>query len=131
MLGPRPILIVVVRDPQGKFKDTYLFTTDLSQGSIVGNQAVRWRWSIEVLFKSSKQVLEFESPQHWCQESVEKLAPWVWLLQSVLSVWYLTVGRTLPEAESARRGSGQRGTRSGPLSHWVRVFRDGHDERQH
>jgi hypothetical protein len=70
----------------------------------------------------AKQVLEIEGPHHWCQESIEKLAPWVWLLQSVLSVWYLTVGRTLPEAESARRDLGAWDT-EWSLNHWVRVFR--------
>ncbi len=33
VLGLRPILIVVVRDPRGKFKDTYLFTTDVTRGA--------------------------------------------------------------------------------------------------
>ena len=35
--------------------------------------------------------------------SIEKLAPWVWLMQSVVSLWYLTVGHAVPAAESARR----------------------------
>ncbi len=74
------------------------------------------------MFKASKQVLEIEGPHHWCQESIEKLAPWVWLLQSVVSVWYLTVGRTLPEAEAARRDLGAWDT-EWSLNHWVRVFR--------
>ena len=30
VLGLRPILVVLVRDPRGKFKDKYLFTTDLN-----------------------------------------------------------------------------------------------------
>ena len=29
VLGLRPIQIVVVRDPEGKFRDAYLFTTDV------------------------------------------------------------------------------------------------------
>ena len=82
----------------------------------------RQRNIIEVSFKASKQVLEIEGPQHWCQESIEKLAPWVWLLQSMVGVWYLTAGRTLPEAESARRDLGAWDT-EWSLNHWVRVFR--------
>ena len=42
--------------------------------------------------------MDLEAPQHWCQESVEKVAPWVWLMQSVIGVWYVTEGRGLPEA---------------------------------
>ena len=66
--------------------------------------------------------MEIEGPQHWCQESIEKLAPWVWLMQSVVSVWYLTVGQALPEAESARRNLGPWDT-EWSLAHWVRVLR--------
>ena len=33
---------------------------------------------------------------------MEKVAPWVWSMQSVIMVWYLTAGRTLPEAEELR-----------------------------
>jgi DDE superfamily endonuclease len=122
VLGLRPILIVVVRDPRGKFKDTYLFTTDVMRGASWVVETFARRWSIEVAFKASKQVLEIEGPQHWCQESIEKLAPWVWLLQSLVGVWYLTAGRTLPEAESARRDLGAWDT-EWSLNHWVRVFR--------
>lgn len=106
VLGLRPIQIVVVRDPEGKFRDTYLFTTDLTAGlsEIVATYA--WRWAIEVTFRSSKQVLGIEAPQHWCQPSIEKLAPWVWLMQSVVILWYLTVGYTLPEAQALRQQMG-------------------------
>jgi hypothetical protein len=98
VLGLRPVQIVVVRDPKGQMKDAYLFTTDrhASMEWVVSQFA--WRWAIEVLFRSSKQVMDIEAPQHWSQASVEKLAPWVWSMQSVIMVWYLTVGHTLPEA---------------------------------
>lgn len=122
VLGLRPILIVVVRDPAGKFRDTYLFTTDLGAGLSWVVASFARRWSIEVTFRASKQVLEIESPQHWCRESIEKLAPWVWLMQSVVSLWYLSVGHTLPEAASARQNLGPWDT-EWSLGHWVRVLR--------
>ena len=90
--GVAPIQIVVVRDPEGKFRDAYLFTTDLGASLSWVVATFARRWSIEVMFKASKQVMGIESPQHWCRESIEKLAPWVWLMQSVVSLWYLTVG---------------------------------------
>ena len=102
VLGLLPILVVLVRDPAGKLRDTYLFTTDIhAEPSWVISTYAR-RWSIEVAFKASKQVLTIESPQHWCQQSIEKLAPWVWLMQSVVGLWYFTVGKDLPEAQHAR-----------------------------
>ena len=61
-----------------------------------------WRWAIEVLFRASKQVLDIEAPQHWTRESVEKLAPWVWSMQSVEMVWYITAGYESAEAAELR-----------------------------
>jgi DDE superfamily endonuclease len=122
VLGLRPIQIVVVRDPEGKFRDAYLFTTDLGASPSWVVTTFSRRWSIEVAFKASKQVMEIEGPQHWSQGSIEKLAPWVWLMQSVVSLWYLTVGHALPEAETARRNLGPWDT-EWSLAHWVRVLR--------
>jgi DDE superfamily endonuclease len=106
VLGLRPVRVVVVRDPEGRLWDAYLFTTDLKAplGEVITQFA--WRWSIEVLFRASKQVLEIEAPQQWSRESVEKVAPWVWSMQSVIMVWYLTAGRALPEAEELRARMG-------------------------
>src|SRR5258708_5119614 len=53
-----------------------------------------------------KQILEIEMPQHWCQSSVEKVAPWVWSMQSVIMVWYLTAGQELAEAKEMRERMG-------------------------
>ncbi len=98
VLGLRPIRIVVVRDPQRRMKDCYLFTTDLQASVNWVVTQFAWRWAIEVLFRASKQVMDIEAPKHWSQESVEKVAPWVWSMQSIIMVWYLTVGSTSPEA---------------------------------
>ena len=75
VLGLRPIQIVVVRYPEGKFRDAYLFTTDLGASLSWVVATFARRWSIEVMFKASKQVMDIEEPQHWCQASIEKLAP--------------------------------------------------------
>jgi hypothetical protein len=102
VLGPRLIQIVVVRDVEGRMDDVYLFTTDLQANPQWVVTQFSWRWAIEVLFKASKQVMDIEAPQHWAQASVEKLAPWVWSMQSLIMVWYLTAGHTLPEAAQLR-----------------------------
>jgi len=86
-LGARSVRVVVVRDPEGRMRDCYLFTTDLAACDAWVIEQFAWRWSIEVLFRASKQVLDLEAPQHWCQESVQKLAPWVWSMQRVIMVW--------------------------------------------
>jgi hypothetical protein len=106
VLGLRPIQVVVVRDVEGRMDDVYLFTTDLEASLSWVIEQFSWRWSIEVLFRASKQVLQIEAPAHYCQESVEKVAPWVWGMQSVILVWYLTDGRDLPQAQQMRAGMG-------------------------
>jgi hypothetical protein len=120
--GLLPILVVLVRDPLGKFEDKYLFTTDLdAELSWVISMFAR-RWSIEVAFKASKQVMKIQSPQHWCRQSVEKLSPWVWLMQSVTSLWYITEGHKLPQAQAARRRFGEWDT-EWSFAHMLRILR--------
>jgi DDE superfamily endonuclease len=117
-----PILVVLVRDPRGKFDDKYLFTTDVNAdlGWIIG--AFSRRWSIEVAFKSSKQVMKIQAPQHWCQQSIEKLSPWVWLMQSMIGLWYIAEGRKLPAARTARQRFGEWDT-EWSLAHMLRILR--------
>lgn len=104
--GLAPVLVVVVRDPLGKFDDKYLFTTDVdAELSWVISTFAR-RWSIEVAFKASKQVMKIQAPQHWCRQSIEKLAPWIWLMQSVIGLWYIAEGRKPAQAQAARRRFG-------------------------
>jgi hypothetical protein len=122
VLGLTPILVVLVRDPRGVFKDKYLFTTDLEADLAWVISTFARRWSIEVVFKSSKQVMSIESPHHWCEQSIKKLAPWVWLTQSVISLWYLAEGRKLPQARAARDRFGDRDT-EWSLAHMLRVLR--------
>lgn len=122
VLGLRLIQVVLVRDPEGKFKDTYLFTTDLTANVSWVIAAYARRWSIEVAFKASKQVMKIEAPQHWCQASIEKLSPWVWLMQSIISLWYITEGRKLPQARAARRRFGEWDT-EWSLAHMLRILR--------
>lgn len=98
VLGLRTIRVVVVRDTAGKMQDTYLFTTDVTADVSWIVTTFGWRWSIEVSFKASKQVMDIEGPHHWCQESIERLAPWVWLMQTLIIVWYLTEGHASAEA---------------------------------
>jgi DDE superfamily endonuclease len=122
VLGLRPVRVVVVRDPEGRMRDAYLFTTDLQAdlGWVITQFA--WRWSIEVLFRASKQVLEIEAPHHWARSSVEKVAPWVWSLQSVIMVWYISAGQTLPEAEEWRARMGAWDS-EWSLRHMIQVLR--------
>jgi len=120
--GLVPILVVLVRDPLGKFDDKYLFTTDLDAELNWVISTFARRWSIEVAFKASKQVMKIQAPQHWCRQSIEKLSPWVWLMQSVIGLWYITEGHTLPQSQAVRRRFGKWDT-EWSLAHMLRILR--------
>lgn len=122
VLGLRPVLVVVVRDATGTMQDTYLFTTDLQAPLAWVVTTFGMRWSIEVAFKASKQVMDVEGPQHWCEESVRRLAPWVWLMQSLVSLWYLTGGN---ECEAAKKEASLMGAwdSAWSLRHMLKVLR--------
>jgi hypothetical protein len=122
VLGYRAIQVVVVRDPSGRMRDCYLFTTELEAELSWVIRMFAWRWAIEVLFRASKQVLDMESPQHRSQESVEKLAPWVWSMQSVLMVWYITAGYESAEAAELRARMGDWDS-EWSLRHMIQVLR--------
>jgi DDE superfamily endonuclease len=122
VLGLRRVQIVVVRDPEGRMRDAYLFTTELGASLSWVITQFAWRWSIEVLFRASKQVLDIEAPQHWSRESVEKLAPWVWSVQSVIMVWYVTAGYQSAEALEMRERLGEWDS-EWSLRHMVQVLR--------
>lgn len=107
VFGDRPILVVLSRGLEAGYGDVCLYTTDLEADPRWVVETYASRNAIETMFKSSKQVMEIQKPQHWCQASIEKLAPWVWFAQSVVSLWYLTEGRRLPEAKAARKELGE------------------------
>jgi hypothetical protein len=122
VLGYRALQVVVVRDPSGRMRDCYLFTTDLQASRSWVITQFAWRWAIEVLFRASKQVLDLEASQQWSQESVEKLAPWVWSMQSVVMVWYVTAGYESAEAQELRGLMGEWDS-EWSLRHMVQVLR--------
>lgn len=122
VLGYRRLQVVVVRDPSARMRDAYLFTTDLEASLSWVIRQFAWRWSIEVLFRASKQVLQIETPQQWSRESVEKVAPWVWSMQSVVMVWYITAGHQSAEAAELRGRLGDWDS-EWSLRHMIQVLR--------
>lgn len=122
VLGYRSIRVVVVRDPEGIMDDCYLMATNLELrvAEIIRNFSLRW--AIEVMFKACKQVMNIENPRHYCQESVQKVAPWVLAAQTLISVWYVLVGKREPEAEEIRQRMGEWDT-EWSLNNMMRVLR--------
>jgi hypothetical protein len=122
VLGNRPIQVVVTRSLDEGFGDICLFTTDLDATPAWVIETYSKRTSIEATFKGSKQVMDIQRPRHFCRESIEKLAPWVWMQQSMIAMWYLAEGHKLPEAVAARKDLGPWET-EWSLQHMLRVLR--------
>ena len=85
----KPILLVISRDPQGKEKDDFFFTTDvtMSPSEVIGCFADRW--AIEDTFKNTKQFLGGQEPQTWKRRGPERAAGLSLWLYSVVWLWYL------------------------------------------
>jgi hypothetical protein len=122
VLGLTPIRVVVVRDPTGKMKDCPIICTNLELSLMEIIRNFSWRWAIEPMFKASKQVMDIEDPHHFCQNSVEKVAPWVLGLQTLITVWYVVAGRNEPEAMEIRDHMGEWDT-EWSLKNMMRVLR--------
>jgi len=122
VFGTRPILVVVSRGLETGYGDVYLYTTRLDANPAWVVETYACRSSIEAAFKDSKQVMEIQKPQHWCQASIGKLAPCVWLMQSLITLWYFTKGKDLPAARAARKRLGPWETELS-LRHMLRLLR--------
>jgi hypothetical protein len=88
-VSQQPALLVISRDPMGKEKDDFIFTTDLSLGAdeVVGDFS--GRWSIEDTIKNTKQLVGGQEPQTWKGRGPERAAAISFWLSSVIWLWYL------------------------------------------
>jgi hypothetical protein len=84
-----PVLLVISRDPAGKERDDFFFTTDLSLTAeqVIGGAA--GRWSIEDTFKNTKQVVGGQEPQTYKGPGPERAAMLSLWLGSVVWLWFL------------------------------------------
>jgi hypothetical protein len=85
----KPILVVISRDPDGKEKDDFFFTTDLSMTAAEVLECYNDRWAIEDTFKNTKQLLGGQQPQTFKGMGPERAAGLSLWLYSVVWLWYL------------------------------------------
>jgi len=93
-VSEKPVLLVISRDPTGKEKDDFFFTTDLelSAAEVIGGFA--GRWSIEDTFKNTKQFIGAQEPQSRKGKGPERAAALSLWLYSVIWLWYLQQRRS-------------------------------------
>lgn len=97
-----PVLLVISRDPEGKEKDDFFFTTDCSEAPETVVSEYANRWAIEDTFRNIKQFLGAEDPQCWKGDGPEKAATIAFFLYGLIWLWYLRHGHAeyqAPERE--------------------------------
>jgi len=90
--GSRLLSIVLVRDVEGKRPDQMFYCTrlDWSARQILSTYA--GRWSIEVTFENSKQLLGFEDAANRKEKAVRRTAPMALVLYSLIVYWFHQFG---------------------------------------
>jgi hypothetical protein len=91
-VSAKPVLLVISRDPTGKEKDDFFFTTDPTLRPAQVIEIFAGRWSIEDTFKNAKQLLCVEQPQTWRGPGPERVAVMGLVLYSLVWTWYLQRG---------------------------------------
>src|SRR5580658_1406231 len=100
--GTAPVQVVLVRDPQGQWRDEALVCTDLRLSAEEIITGYCRRWSVEVAFCDAKQMMGFHDPQVWCEKSVERASPMSWFVGSLVVVWYAQAGHAGEQAHRQR-----------------------------
>ena len=85
----KPILLVISRDPNGKEKDDFFFTTDVTMDPAEVLACYADRWAIEDTFKNTKQLLGGQQPQTYKARGPERAAGLSLWLYSMVWLWYL------------------------------------------
>src|SRR3989304_1578445 len=88
----KPILLVITRDPTGKEKDDFFFTTDVTMDPAEVLACSPDRWAIEDTFKNAKQLLGVQSAtggQTYKAKGPERAAGLSLWLYSMVWLWYL------------------------------------------
>lgn len=85
-----PVLLVICRDPEGKEKDDFFFTTDLRMTAQEVLECYNDRWAIEDTFKNTKQLLGGQQPQTFKGQGPERAAVLSFWLYAVVWMWYLS-----------------------------------------
>jgi len=85
----QPIRLVISREPLGKERDDFLFTTDLTMSAAEVLESYNDRWAIEETFKNTKQLLGGQQPQTYKGRGPERAAALSLSLYSMVWLWYL------------------------------------------
>jgi hypothetical protein len=95
-----PLRWVLIRDPQEEFKTQALLCTDLDADP---KRIISWfvrRWQMEATFQEARQRLGFETQRHWSERAIQRTAP---ALLGLFSVVTLLAHRYMAKGECSVR----------------------------
>jgi hypothetical protein len=87
-----PVMVVLVRDPLGQWRDEALVSTDATASAAFVILGYCRRWSVELAFFDSKQFLGLHEPRVRSERSVERAHPMAWFVGSLTILWYSLKG---------------------------------------
>jgi len=90
--GRRLLTIVLVRDVLGQRPDQMFYCTRLDWDAHKILSTYASRWSIEVTFENSKQLLGLGDPANRKEKAVHRTAPMALVLFSLIVAWFHQVG---------------------------------------
>lgn len=100
--GSRELMLVLVRDPSGKWRDEALLSTDITLTAEEVIAGYCRRWCVEVAYGDAKGFLGFHDPEVWCEKSVKRAHPMAWFVGSLVVLWYALRKETEPRPERHR-----------------------------
>jgi hypothetical protein len=95
----RLLRIVVVRVDHGAVPMRVFFSTDPTMSVQLIIETYAGRWSTEACFRDLKQLLGFDESQARCKAAVERVAPFVGHIRTLLILWFLERAVGTPVAE--------------------------------
>jgi hypothetical protein len=101
-LTQREIQLVLVHDPAGKWRDELLLSTD---GKMPCKEVILGymrRWSVEVCYWESKELLGLHEAQVWTELAVQRAHPMAWFVGGLVLVWYAKYGQHQEQAHWER-----------------------------
>jgi hypothetical protein len=101
VMEQREIQVVLVRDPEKKWRDERLMSTDMRLSAAEVILGYMKRWSVEVCYRESKQLLGLHDAHVWNEAAVKRTAPMGWFVGGLVLVWYAKYGQFEDQAEMA------------------------------
>lgn len=82
---------VFVRDLDGTHRDEYFFSTDVTMTASEIIEHYGGRWNIETTFQEMREHLGLETTRGWHKQTVLRMAPCLFLLYSMVTIFYDTM----------------------------------------